>query len=209
MNTFRKVIAALVGGVAVFGLATTLTAQTADDLRGPAAFTDISDEGARSVALFEEMAKVITHPRCMNCHPRSDSPLQGMAMVPHQPPVVRGANNFGAPGMRCSTCHGTENYELVGVGGIQSIPGHDPWHLPPREMGWVGLTVGEICEQLKDPERNGDRTLAELHEHNAEDGLVGWGWKPGKGREPAPGSQKIFGELTQAWIDTGAMCPES
>ena len=74
-------------------------------------------------------------------------------------------------------------------------------------MGWVGLTAAEVCAQLKDPERNGDRTLAELHEHNAEDGLVGWGWEPGVGRTPAPGSQEVFGALTQAWIDTGAACP--
>ncbi|MEY8837886.1 Isoquinoline 1-oxidoreductase subunit, partial [Cribrihabitans sp. XS_ASV171] len=29
----------------------------------------------------------------------------------------------------------------------------------------------------------------------------------GTGREPAPGSQEVFGELTRAWIDTGAACP--
>jgi hypothetical protein len=41
----------------------------------------------------------------------------------------------------------------------------------------------------------------------AEDGLVGWGWQPGPGRTPAPGSQKELGELVKAWIDTGAHCP--
>ena len=70
-------------------------------------------------------------------------------------------------------------------------------------------SAAEICAQLKDPERNGGRSMAELHEHNAEDGLVGWGWHPGEGREPAPGSQEIFGELTKAWIDTGSACPAS
>jgi hypothetical protein len=62
-------------------------------------------------------------------------------------------------------------------------------------------------EQLKYPERNGHRTLAELHEHMAEDRLVGWGWHPGAGRQPAPGTQRIFGALVQAWIDAGAVCP--
>jgi len=51
-------------------------------------------------------------------------------------------------------------------------------------------------------------TLAELQKHNATDGLVGWGWNPGDGRTPVPGSQKVFGALTQAWIDTGARCPD-
>ncbi len=190
------------------------TAQTSDKksaktLRAIQEFNSIENETDRSKALFEEMAKVITHPRCINCHPRDDSPRQGMDMAMHNPPVIRyDESGMGAPGMRCTTCHGEQNVELVGVGGIQSMPGHSPWHLAPKSMGWIGLSVGEICEQLKDPARNGDRTLAEIHEHNAEDGLVGWGWKPGKGREPAPGSQARFGNLTQAWIDTGAHCPE-
>ena len=79
--------------------------------------------------------------------------------------------------------------------------------LAPREMAWENKALGEICEQLKDPERNGHRTLAELHEHMAEDDLVGWGWHPGAGRQPAPGTQQILGALVQAWIDTGAACP--
>jgi hypothetical protein len=46
-----------------------------------------------------------------------------------------------------------------------------------------------------------------LHEHLAHDDLVAWGWQPGEGRDPAPGSQALLGELIQAWIDTGAYCP--
>jgi hypothetical protein len=41
----------------------------------------------------------------------------------------------------------------------------------------------------------------------AQDDLVAWGWDPGPGREPAPGTQAIFGDLTKAWIETGAECP--
>ena len=39
------------------------------DLRPVASFSAIADQGERSRALFNEIAKVITHPRCMNCHP--------------------------------------------------------------------------------------------------------------------------------------------
>jgi hypothetical protein len=46
-----------------------------------------------------------------------------------------------------------------------------------------------------------------LHEHLAHDDLVAWGWQPGLGRDPAPGSQAVLGELIQAWIGTGAQCP--
>lgn len=187
----------------------TIEAQTTADsvkgLRTVASFEAIGDETQRSVALFEEVAKVLQHPRCLNCHPVDDAPRQNdLAM--HQPPVVRhDESGFGAPGMRCTACHGAEN--VAYVAGDGSIPGHEPWHLAPKSMGWIGLSAGEICEQIKDPERNGGRTLAQIHEHNAEDGLVGWGWEPGEGREPAPGTQALFGELTQAWIDTGAHCP--
>jgi hypothetical protein len=41
----------------------------------------------------------------------------------------------------------------------------------------------------------------------AHDDLVAWAWRPGEGREPAPGTQELFGQLIQAWIDTGAQCP--
>jgi hypothetical protein len=181
-------------------------AETVKGLRTPDAFSDIADKQERSRALFGEMLEVIQHPRCLNCHPVDNSPRQGMNMEMHDPPVVRGAADFGAPVMRCSTCHGTANFEFQP--GEGSIPGHQPWRLAPVEQGWIGLTGAEICAQLKDPDRNGGRTLAELQEHNATDGLVGWGWHPGEGREPAPGTQEIFGELTRAWIEAGAACPE-
>jgi hypothetical protein len=74
-------------------------------------------------------------------------------------------------------------------------------------MAWQGRSLTEICQQIKDPKRNGNKTLEMLHEHMAHDELVGWGWNPGTGRDPAPGDQKIFGELVKAWIDTGAECP--
>jgi glycosyltransferase involved in cell wall biosynthesis len=46
-----------------------------------------------------------------------------------------------------------------------------------------------------------------LHEHVAHDDLVAWAWNSGEGREPAPGTQELLGQLIQAWIDSGAECP--
>lgn len=204
----KKFIAAVLAGAAFIALSLSATAQQeGEPLKMPADFQSISDERQRSVALFEEMAKVITHPRCLNCHPVDGGPRQGIEMAAHKPPVIRGEDGFGAPSMRCTTCHGAEN--VAYTAGQGSIPGHEPWHLAPKSMGWIGLSNGQICEQLKDPERNGGRDLEAIHEHNAKDGLVGWGWKPGEGREPAPGSQDVFGQLTRAWIDSGAHCPTS
>jgi len=178
----------------------------AEDLAAPGSFAGITDDSERSAAIFTEMGKVLQHPRCLNCHPVDGTPRQGDDLALHQPPVVRGGPaGFGAAAMRCTVCHGAENVAYVGAEG--SIPGHDPWHLAPLSMGWIGLSLPEICEQIKDPARNGGKSLAELQDHNANDGLVGWGWAPGEGRTPAPGSQERFGELTQAWIDAGAGCP--
>jgi hypothetical protein len=166
-------------------------------------FAEIADEKDRSVALFNEAAKVITHPRCVNCHPAGDRPLQGEDGHPHQPLVVRGDLGLGALGMGCTTCHGTANFDPG------HVPGHPMWHVAPIEMAWQGKSLTEICQQIKDPRRNGGKTMDELIHHLAEDSLVGWGWDPGAGREPAPGTQKEFGALIKAWAESGAACPAS
>lgn len=174
-----------------------------DQLKPVSAFAAIADQNERSVALFTEAGKVIQHPRCLNCHPAGNRPLQGEDGHPHVPPVQRGAAGFGAVGMQCPICHQRANVELAGV------PGHPLWHLAPIEMAWEGKSLGEICVQIKDPERNGGMSLDELVHHMSEDSLVGWGWAPGTGRSPAPGSQELFGALIEAWVETGAACPES
>jgi len=191
-------------GVAIVGAAAVrhTSAQGAEEgLRPASSFASVQDEAARSVALFEEAGKVLLHPRCVNCHPAGDRPLQTDDMRPHQPPVVRGEANIGAPGMMCGTCHHDANYDPAGV------PGHPQWHLAPIEMAWEGKSLGQICAQIKDPDRNGGKDMAALVHHMAEDTLVGWGWNPGKGRTPAPGTQAEFGALIKAWVDTGAHCP--
>ncbi|MES2057686.1 MAG: Isoquinoline 1-oxidoreductase subunit [Pseudomonadota bacterium] len=164
-----------------------------------------SDRDRHSAALFVEMGKVIQSPRCLNCHPRTDRPNQGDAMMPHNPPVVRGADGHGAPGLECATCHGPANVAFATGSG--SIPGHPNWHLAPIQMAWEGKTLGQICQQIKDPKRNDGKTLEQLIEHNSHDTLVGWAWHPGKGRNPAPGTQAEFGALTRAWVESGAKCP--
>jgi hypothetical protein len=166
------------------------------------AFASIADKSERSAALFTEAGKVLLHPRCINCHPAGEVPLQGEDSRLHEPPVRRGKNGFGAVGMRCNTCHLTDNFDHGGV------PGAPTWHLAPESMAWEGLSLGELCAQLKDPERTGGRDLEAVAEHMAEDALVAWGWEPGRGRQTAPGTQEEFGKLIRDWIKTGAVCPE-
>ncbi|UFZ06464.1 Isoquinoline 1-oxidoreductase subunit [Bradyrhizobium ontarionense] len=175
----------------------------AADLKPASAFTDIKSRDLRAVALFEEASKVLQSPRCMNCHPAGDRPTQTDRMIPHQPLVVRGEAGMGAPsGLACTTCHHEANFDAA------RVPGNPKWQLAPIEMAWQGRSLGQICAQIKDPKLNGGKTMAELVHHMAEDELVGWGWNPGAGRTPAPGTQKQFGELIKAWVDAGAACPK-
>jgi len=185
----------------------TLNPQT---LRPVSSFAGIASLPERSRAIFNEIGKVVTHPRCMNCHPVGDHPLQGADHHEHMPPVPRGEANDGVPGLTCQACHTERNFTLTGLGEsatYRSILGHPRWSLAPKEFAWEGQSLGQICRQIKDENRNGGRTLALLQEHFARDDLVAWGWAPGAGREPAPGSQAELGALVQAWIDTGAECP--
>jgi len=173
-------------------------------LKAVSDFDSIQDRNARAVALFQEAGKVIFSPRCMNCHPAGERPTQTDRMRPHQPLVVRGDGGMGPPGgLACTTCHHEANYDPAGV------PGNPKWALAPAEMAWQGKTLGQICVQIKDKDRNGGKDMAALIKHMAEDELVGWGWDPGAGRTPAPGTQKQFGELIKAWADAGATCPAS
>lgn len=171
-----------------------------DRLATPESFAGIGDTAARSAAMFTELAKVLTHPRCVNCHPAGDHPRQAEGR-PHQPPVARGDDGHGLAAMRCSICHQAANFEPG------RVPGHPEWHLAPREMAWEGKTVGEICLQIKDRQRNGGRSVEELIHHIGDDTLVGWAWAPGSERRPAPGTQKEAGALVAAWVKTGAACP--
>jgi hypothetical protein len=103
--------------------------------------------------------------------------------------------------MRCETCHHAANYDPA------HVPGNPQWHVAPIEMAWQGKTLTQICEQIKDPRRNGGRNIAQIVRHLGEDSLVGWGWAPGAGRTPVPGTQKELGALAKAWADAGAHCP--
>jgi hypothetical protein len=175
-------------------------AQAGRELRGPSAFAGIREPAARSAALFVEAGKVLQHPRCLNCHPDGDRPSQGPGF-PHQPPVQRGAEGLGVTTMQCRTCHGAANFDPG------HVPGNPKWRLAPLSMAWQNRSLAEICAQVKDPARNGGHSLGEIVEHVTHDELVGWAWRPGATREPAPGTQASFGALVKAWADAGAACP--
>jgi hypothetical protein len=76
------------------------SAEPSAPLASPESFAGIGDTAARSAALFTEAGKVLTSPRCVNCHPAGDRPLQTEAGRVHQPPVERGRDGFGTMAMR-------------------------------------------------------------------------------------------------------------
>jgi hypothetical protein len=156
----------------------------------------------RSVHAFRDVARVLRHPRCLNCHPAGDRPRVGDERELHQMNVQRGPDNEGRIGMRCDTCHRDANQELP------RIPGAPSWHLAPRSMAWEGLDDHELAEALKDRARNGDRSLEDMLEHVTQDELVLWGWEPDPGREAVPMPHAEFSDAFQEWVETGAVSPE-
>ncbi|MGH9792486.1 MAG: hypothetical protein ACRD5W_14855 [Candidatus Acidiferrales bacterium] len=159
---------------------------------------------AQSAQAFAQAFPVFLHPRCMNCHPTGDVPLQGDDSRPHQQRVRRGRDGLGIYSMKCSNCHQTEN-----IPGPHMPPGAPNWHLTPANMKMVfqGRTAGELCRQLKDPKQNGGKTVEQIVEHSASDKLVLWGWEPGEGRTPVSMPHAEFARLMQEWGRNGAACP--
>ena len=171
-------------------------------LLGPPDFYAIPDEKERSKALFLEVSKVLKHPRCANCHPSDGQPRQGDKQAMHSPPIFGGEDGRGVAVLPCQSCHQTKNQEY------SVVPGAPNWHLAPNSMVFIDTSPADICAHLKDPKANGGKTLEELIVHLAADPLVAWGYSPGSGREPAPGSPKLTAALFSSWIKTGAVCPE-
>lgn len=171
---------------------------------GLAHAADKADPTAASKA-FLEAYKVFSHPRCVNCHPAGDRPLQGDRQVIHSMHIVRGPDGLGKNGVWCSTCHQDRN-----LTGTHMPPGAPGWQLPPADMPMVfeGRTPRQLCQQLKDAAQNGHRSPEELVEHVRDAPIVIWGWHPGEGRARAPLTHEEFTKLLTEWVEKGQACPE-
>jgi hypothetical protein len=165
--------------------------------------TESRHDDAKAGAAFESIVPVLHHPRCMNCHSTGDYPRQGDDRHPHTMNVRRGPDGHGLPAVHCSTCHQTHN-----LAGLHMPPGAPGWELPAPAMPtiWEGLGDRALCELLKDPARNGHRSVTQIvaHLHTP---LVAWGWSPGEGRTPVPMSRQLFLEQIAQWAGNGAACP--
>jgi len=160
-----------------------------------------------AVAAFETVRAVLQSPRCVNCHPAGDQPLQGDDSHIHLQFVQRGPEGRGVPGLACATCHGKANPPASY--GEHMPPGvSEGWRLPPpeRRMVFFGVSSHDLCEQIKDTKRNGGKDAAALLHHMSEDAITLWGWAPGYGRKPVPIPHDEFVQAFKTWQDAGSPC---
>jgi mono/diheme cytochrome c family protein len=148
---------------------------------------------------------VFMHPRCMNCHPAGDAPLQGDDSRPHAQNVQRGPDGKGLYAMKCANCHQDAN-----LPGLNMPPGNPNWHLLPPEtpMVFQGKSPRELALQMADPKQNGGKDLRALLHHMEHDSLVLWGWNPGDGRTTPTLTHEQFARHIKTWIEGGAPAPD-
>lgn len=158
---------------------------------------------------WQRIYEVTSHPRCSNCHVGADNkpmwsgPSYGKTRA-HGMNINAGESRIGAEYVQCSTCHAYRE-------GENNMPHAAPqvamnWQLPPVEAEWFGKSSNEICEQLRDPDRNGGRDYVDLASHLDHDLILHWAWKPGGGREPAPYSLQEHVNDVLAWGVAGFPC---
>ena len=163
----------------------------------------VNTDSIASVKAFDDVYKVLMHPRCMNCHPKGDVPLQGDDSHLHTMSPQRGKDGHGVYAMKCSNCHQPEN-----TPGIHTPPGNPKWALPPSEMKMVfeGKNARELALQIMDYNKNGHKNKEKLLEH-ARDTLVKAGWDMGEGRVPPPLAYNEFLKAWDTWIEKGGYAP--
>jgi len=173
-------------------------------ITGNASIAPPAKDSVGSKKAFLAAYKILMSPRCMNCHPAGDIPLQGDDSHLHTQGVKRGVDGKGVYALKCANCHQPQN-----TSGLNMPPGNSKWHLPPANMKMVfqGKSPRELAAQLKDPKRNGNKTLDQLIDHVTNDQLVLGGWNPGEGRTLPPMSHSDFAKNFKAWIDKGAYLP--
>ena len=161
-------------------------------------------DSVESVKAFMKVYKVLMSPRCMNCHPAGDAPLQGDDSHIHTMNVVRGPDGKGMYATKCSNCHQPTN-----VPGQNTPPGNPKWQLPPSDMKMVfqGKTARQLALQIMNYQQHGHKNKEQLIEH-ARDTLVKAAWNMGEGRVPPPMSYTAFVNVWDTWIKKGGYAPK-
>ena len=172
----------------------------------------VSEQVSREEGLeaWTRIYDVASHPRCANCHVGADhvpmwsGPSYGKTR-PHGMNINAGASRIGAETLLCATCHA---YRDTGVHDVPHAAPQvaAPWRLAPVEAEWFGKSSDYICAQLRDPERNGNRSFEDIAKHLNHDVILHWAWNPGGGREPAPHSLEQHVKDIITWGRSGMPC---
>ncbi|MEL6133015.1 MAG: hypothetical protein AAFR59_06580 [Bacteroidota bacterium] len=158
-----------------------------------------------SLTAFNKMMDVLTHQRCLNCHPSDNVPKQGEDSHPHRFDITR--ENASGAATNCNTCHQASNNDFSGV------PGAPEWSLAPHSMRWEGLSRIEIAQSMMNRANNGNRSAADIMHHLTEHELVLWAWEPGidaagNERELPPVPKDEYIAAVKKWIELGAVIPQ-
>ncbi len=163
---------------------------------------------AQGLDSWSRIYAVASHPRCANCHVGADhypmwsGPSYGKTRR-HGMNINAGASRMGVESVLCSSCHtGSTSDATHGAPGAKT-----PWRLAPVEAEWFGKSSDEICQQLRDPTRNGNRTFEKIAAHLDHDVILHWAWSPGGDREPAPHSLQAHVDDILSWGVAGMPCP--
>jgi hypothetical protein len=199
-----KTVVVLMVITSVIGIITSGFRDKKDDTVDDDKYEAAARDSVESVQAFASVYKVLMSPRCMNCHPAGDIPLQGDDSHIHTMFPKRGKDGKGLYALKCSNCHQPAN-----VPGIHTPPGNPKWALPPADMKMVfqGKTARQLALQIMDYNRNGHKNKEKLLEH-ATDTLVKAGWQMGEGRKPPPLSYQEFVAAWNKWIEKGGYAPK-
>jgi len=202
-----KALKTALGVLLAVGLAAPVLAEGTEVTTGPPSEGSITIEAGLDA--WTRIYEVTSHPRCSNCHVGADnrpmwSGLTYGKVRPHGMNINAGDSRIGAETIQCSTCHAYRE-------SVNDIPHAAPqvamnWQLAPVEAEWFGKSSDEICNQLRDPDRNGGRTMVELAEHLNHDLILHWAWNPGGGREAAPYSLQEHIDDLLVWGVAGFPC---
>ena len=149
---------------------------------------------------------VFMHPRCMNCHPSGDAPLQGDDSHIHAQNVTRGTDGKGLYALKCKNCHQDANLK-----GADMPPGSPNWSMPPasHKMVFQGMGPRELAMHFKDNHFTGFKNFEKdmLH-HVEEEPLVLNSFIPLEGRSQLPMNHEEFVAKVKEWIEKGAAIPD-
>lgn len=154
---------------------------------------------------FLKAYTVFMNPRCMNCHPDGNQPLQGDDSHIHLQNVTRGPEGKGVYALKCKNCHQDANLDAEG-----SPPGNPHWQMPPanRPMVFQGKTPKQLATHFKNNQFTGFKTLNDMIKHVDEESLVISSFNPPVGVKRISMSHEEFVDAVKEWIEKGAAVPD-